>query len=311
MRRYAPITPISIILAFRGRAPWQAPTSSGGQSTWSASSPSTARATDPASSFPSRGSPASARHGWRTGWPILPGISAGPPCGSIAVRSRPGAQAAAHSPTRPRSSGTSAPCCSRLWQAFPRATRKMCSSAIYTKSVARARAGYLSGTHSQVSTGPMNLDEYLDTVISASTELAMSLAGRGARLLVLIDDFHVIASRPLGGWLLNLLSRVREANVVLLHQELRDPAAVELPPGAVALPLGNLSRADVEAYLQSHEDIGPDVTRSTSRSGTSPVATRRRSCSPRTSSSKSSRRAAASAVRRDDPPDRRRAGRAG
>ena len=125
----------------------------------------------------------------------------------------------------------------------------------------RARAGYLSGTHSQVSTGPMNLDEYLDTVISASTELAMSLAGRGARLLVLIDDFHVIASRPLGGWTLNLLSRVKEADVVILHQELRDPAAVELPPGAVALPLGNLSRADVEAYLQSHEDIGPDVTR--------------------------------------------------
>lgn len=124
----------------------------------------------------------------------------------------------------------------------------------------RARAGFLSGSHSQVSTGPMNLDEYLDTVIPASTNLAMLLAGRSARLLVLIDDFHLIASRPLGGWLLNLLSGIQEANVVLLHQELRDPAAIELPPGAVALPLGNLSRADIEAYLRSHEGIGPDVT---------------------------------------------------
>ncbi len=124
----------------------------------------------------------------------------------------------------------------------------------------RLRSGYSgSGSPSRVSTRPMNLEEYLDTVVDASTKLAELLAGRQARLLVLIGDFHLIASRPLGGWLLNFLSGVQEADVVLLHQELRGPAAVELPPGAVALPLGNLSRADVEAYLRS-QDIGLDVT---------------------------------------------------
>jgi hypothetical protein len=129
----------------------------------------------------------------------------------------------------------------------------------YLDERARARAGYMAGAHSQVSAGPMDLGELLDVAISASTKLAETLARQDARLLVLVDDFHLIASRPLGRWILSWLSAVKEADVTVLHQELRDPAAIELPPGVIGLPLGNLTQEDVKAYLQSHEGIGPDT----------------------------------------------------
>lgn len=123
------------------------------------------------------------------------------------------------------------------------------------------RPGFGSSRRSKVSAGPMNLDEYLEVVRDASERLAISLAGRCARLLVLIDDFHMVASRPLGGWLMDLVSGLKDADVVILHQELRDQAAAGLLSGVVALPLGNLDRADVTAYLSSRDGIGPNVRR--------------------------------------------------
>ena len=76
---------------------------------------------------------------------------------------------------------------------------------------------------------------------------------------MLVDDFHFLAGRPLGQWVITWLAGIRGADVVVTHEDFSGAEDPGLPARAVRLPLGNLSREDVEAYLKSHPDIGPDV----------------------------------------------------
>jgi hypothetical protein len=99
-------------------------------------------------------------------------------------------------------------------------------------------------------------DEVLDRAIDAANHFGTATQ---ARFLVLVDDFHLLAGRPLGQWLITWLAALKGADVVLAHQEFADPEDVSLPARAVRLPLDDLSRDDVGAYLTCHPGIGPDV----------------------------------------------------
>jgi hypothetical protein len=90
-------------------------------------------------------------------------------------------------------------------------------------------------------------------------DLGKTLAAIRARFLVLVDDFHLVAGRPLGQWVMTWLAGIRGADVVVAHEEFRDSEDPGFPRRVVRLSLGNLGREDVEAYLRSHLDIGPDV----------------------------------------------------
>jgi hypothetical protein len=102
--------------------------------------------------------------------------------------------------------------------------------------------------------------QIIEQVTASTNRLARDLAGLRHRLLVLVDDFHLLASRPLGGWVMQWLAGIRGADIVITHQHLRQGQQLETPAHAVRFPLGNLDREDVEAYLAAHPGIGPDVT---------------------------------------------------
>jgi hypothetical protein len=102
-------------------------------------------------------------------------------------------------------------------------------------------------------------DEVLERATGAANDLGKTLAATQARFLVLVDDFHFLAGRPLGQWVIAWLAGIRGADVVVTHEDFSGAEDPGLPARAVRLPLGNLSREDVEAYLKSHSDIGPDV----------------------------------------------------
>jgi hypothetical protein len=111
-----------------------------------------------------------------------------------------------------------------------------------------------------------DLDQLVDDpgqVIEQATKAVTLLAGDRAaqhkRVLVLVDDFHLLAWRPLGDWVLRWLTSVRGADIVITHQPTAAEQAPPWPSHAITLPLGNLSREDVQRYLASREQVGPDV----------------------------------------------------
>ncbi len=103
------------------------------------------------------------------------------------------------------------------------------------------------------------LDELLEQATGAANGLDRNLAAMEARFLVLVDDFHLLVGRPLGQWVITWLTGIEGADVVVTHEEFRGAENSGLPTHAVRVSLDNLSRKDVEAYLASHPDIGPDV----------------------------------------------------
>lgn len=98
-----------------------------------------------------------------------------------------------------------------------------------------------------------------DLAAGAVTMLARDLAGQGKRVLVLVDDFHLLARRPLGDWVLRWLVAIKCADIVVTHLPTSAELAPPWPSHATTLPIGNLSRDDVQRYLASREQIGPDV----------------------------------------------------
>jgi hypothetical protein len=100
----------------------------------------------------------------------------------------------------------------------------------------------------------------IEQVTQAMTQLASDLARQGRRLLLLVDDFHLLVSRPLGEWVLRWLTCIRGADIVLTY--VLTPAAgsgSQWPSTAVPVPLGNLDYGDVTRYLAAHPGVGPDV----------------------------------------------------
>jgi hypothetical protein len=103
-------------------------------------------------------------------------------------------------------------------------------------------------------------DPIIERATGAANNLGRNLAATQTRFLVLVDDFHLLAGRPIGPWLITWLAGIKAADVVVTREGLSGTADPGLPARSVRLPLGNLSREDVEAYLKSHPDIGPDVS---------------------------------------------------
>lgn len=101
--------------------------------------------------------------------------------------------------------------------------------------------------------------QLIDQVTEAISLLARDLAETGERVLVLVDDFDALAGRPLGDWVLRWLVGIRGADIVITHQQAPAEQTPEWPSVAITLPLGNLSREEVQRYLASRERIGPDV----------------------------------------------------
>jgi sirohydrochlorin ferrochelatase len=101
----------------------------------------------------------------------------------------------------------------------------------------------------------------IEQATQAMTRLAGELARQGKRLLLLVDDFHLLAGRPVGDWALRWLTGIRGADIVLTH--LLVPAAAgpgpQWPSATIPISLGNLDCDDVERYLAAHPGIGPDV----------------------------------------------------
>jgi tetratricopeptide (TPR) repeat protein len=102
-------------------------------------------------------------------------------------------------------------------------------------------------------------DQLIDLATKGVTALARNLASRQERLLVLVDDFHLLAWRPLGDWVLRWLVAIKGADVAISTLPARAEHAPPWPSHAIMLPLGNLSRDDVQRYLASSEHVGPDV----------------------------------------------------
>ena len=101
--------------------------------------------------------------------------------------------------------------------------------------------------------------QLIDQATKAVTVLARDLAEQGERVLVLVDDFHLLARRPLGDWVLRWLVGLRHADIVIAHLLAPAGQAPSWPSQAIMLPLGHLSREDVQRYLASREQVGPDV----------------------------------------------------
>jgi hypothetical protein len=104
----------------------------------------------------------------------------------------------------------------------------------------------------------------IEQTTEAMTKLAADLALQGRRLLLLIDDFHLLAGRPLGDWVLRLLTGIRGADIVLAHllMSASTPAAtlgLQWPSTAVPISLGNLDHDEVARYLTAHPGVGPSV----------------------------------------------------
>src|ERR1700722_15408982 len=130
--------------------------------------------------------------------------------------------------------------------------------------------GAVSGTHDWTGLKPSfggaahagkvtgsDADELIGRATEALTLLARDLAPRHERVLVLVDDFHLIAPPPLGAGVLRWLVGRRGADIVVTHI----PAPEQAPPWpshAVVLQLGHLGRDDVQRYLAATENIGPD-----------------------------------------------------
>jgi len=102
-------------------------------------------------------------------------------------------------------------------------------------------------------------DEVLERAIGAANHVGKALAATQVRFLLLVDDFHLLAGRPLGQWVAAWLAAIKGADVVVAHQEFVDVEDPGLPSRAIRLRLGNLGREDVMAYLKSHPGIGPNV----------------------------------------------------
>jgi cellulose biosynthesis protein BcsQ len=129
-----------------------------------------------------------------------------------------------------------------------------------TEQSTRPRPGFEGSGQTWTPSDPVQVmnaaDDLRDLAARAVNRLAQSLAARRARLLILVDDFHLVAGRPLGQWVMEWLNGIKGADVVVTHRQFRDPT---MPPRAVQLPLGNLEFADVRAYLESYLGVGPDV----------------------------------------------------
>lgn len=101
--------------------------------------------------------------------------------------------------------------------------------------------------------------QLIDQVTEAVTRLARDRAGQEERVLMLVDDFHLLAGRPLGDWVMRWLVGIRGADIVITHQPASAGQATSWPAHAITLPLGNLGRDDVQRYLASRRQVGPDV----------------------------------------------------
>jgi hypothetical protein len=101
----------------------------------------------------------------------------------------------------------------------------------------------------------------IEQVTQAMTMLARDLVPKGKRLLLLVDDFHLLAGRPVGDWLLRWLTSIRGADIVLTYPLMPvgtwpDP---QWPSATIPISLGNLDYEDVRRYLAAHPGIGLDV----------------------------------------------------
>ncbi len=101
--------------------------------------------------------------------------------------------------------------------------------------------------------------QLIEMATDAMTLLARDRAGQQERALVLVDDFHLLARRPLGDWVLRWLVGIRGADIVITHVPTPAGQTASWPSHAITLPLGNLSRDDVQRYLSSRGPAGPDV----------------------------------------------------
>jgi tetratricopeptide (TPR) repeat protein len=125
------------------------------------------------------------------------------------------------------------------------------------------RPGFGGSRHAQALAGRGETShdpgQIIEQVTASTNRLAEDPSGLRHRLLVLVDDFHLLVGRPLGGWVMQWLAGIRGADIVITHQYPRHGQQLETPAHAVRLPLGNLDREDVQAYLVAHPGIGPDV----------------------------------------------------
>jgi hypothetical protein len=115
----------------------------------------------------------------------------------------------------------------------------------------------------QTGNGIQNPGQLIELATDATTRLARNLAARTqpVRLLILLDDFHVLTGRRLGEWVMELLAGIKGADVVVTHEPFNDPHRAGIPAGAVRLPLENLDRDDVRDYLASRPGIAWDATK--------------------------------------------------
>jgi hypothetical protein len=127
-----------------------------------------------------------------------------------------------------------------------------------TLHFSEARPGYGGPARARGLTGddPGNL---LDLATEAVTSLCRDLAERQERVLVIVDDFHLLAARPLGDWVLDWLVGIKGADIVVTRLPPPDDEASEWPSHAVTLALGNLRQDEVLRYLAASEHVGPEV----------------------------------------------------
>ncbi len=119
--------------------------------------------------------------------------------------------------------------------------------------------GFGSHTRTRSARGGGDPGQLVDLATETITQLARDLAGQQERVLLLVDDFHLLASRPLGDWVLRWLVGIRGADIVVSHLAVPADQSPPWPSHAIMVPLGNLSRDDVKGYLASREQVGPDA----------------------------------------------------
>lgn len=103
--------------------------------------------------------------------------------------------------------------------------------------------------------------QVIEDAARALTQLARNLAEQHERLLLLVDDFHLLAGRPLGDWVLQWLTSIRGTDIVVTHLRMPARPGPQWPSQAVPIQLGNLDRDDVARYLTAQDGIGPDVAK--------------------------------------------------
>jgi hypothetical protein len=133
----------------------------------------------------------------------------------------------------------------------------------YSAPSQRVRPGYSSSRRSLMPSKPTDFvhdpDDVLTRATAAANHLNENLAATRTRILLLVDDFHLLAGRPLGRWVMRWLAGIRGADIVVMHQAFHGQQDPQMPSRAVQRPLGNLAEEDVEAYLMCHPGIGPEV----------------------------------------------------